>query len=197
MGKLSLPTRKTQESEALESNLAEMRQKSFQSFALLPIKFGCGNQNDDFQVRDERRCVEFVRMNRLERMSRELLEEGTRGDLPVNHQANIYQVNENIASENSNIMSRFEEQLIKDLEKSQLDFNKEIQAMKNQLQTVQLDMHYLALSKMQKNIDSTVIGEQEMKELAVILNRVTGIILTIVNVGLIIYTGMTMFSSEN
>ena len=146
--------------------------------------------NDCFEIADEGNGVEFVRMKRLERMSRELLV----GNLLENNEGNVTQPNDSFANENENKFVKIGEQLAKELQATHKDLQKEIQEMKNQLQTMQLDMHYLALSKMQEIIDSSVIGEQEMKQLAVILNRVTGIILTILNVGLIIYTGLTMFT---
>ena len=194
IGKMSIPTKKTKESEAFESNLEKMRQQEYQSFSAVPIKFGRESLNAYSQMGDERREVELIRMNRLQQMSRRLLEEGTPRDLPVNNQANVIQLNESIVNENDKMIVKIE-QLIKELEGTHKDIQKDNQSIKNEIQALQLDMHYLTLSKMQENIDAAAIGEQEMKQLAVILNRFTGIILTILNVGLIIYTGLTMFST--
>ena len=182
-GKMSIPTRKSRETEAFEAHLEEMRQKAYQSFSTVPIKFERGNLNDCFQVGDERRCVELVRMNRLERMSRELLE-NSQNNFATNSQENVNQTDERVANQNEN-------SIVKVLHAIQKDNQK----MKDDLEALKIDIHYLALSRMQKAIDASVIGEQEMKHLAVILNRLTGILLTILNVGLMIYTGLQMFSA--
>ena len=174
-GKMSIPTKKSRENEAFESNLEEIRSKTLQSFSALPIKFDRGNVNDCLQMSDEINGVELVRMNRLERMSRELLEAGNSHDIAVDTHANCNQQIESAPTMNDNI-------------------NVKIGMLIKLVESTQIDMHYLAISKMQETIDAAALGEQEMKELAVILNRVSGIILTILNVGLIIYTGVTMFS---
>ena len=181
-GKMRIPTKESLENDAFESNLEEMRSKTLQSFSALPNKFERGNVKDCLQMRDEFKGVELGRMNRLERMSRELREVGRSRSFAGNTQANYPQHKESVPTMTDNITVKVA-MLIKLGESTQ----KDIQAM-------QIDMHYLALSKMQKTIDAAALGEQEMKELAVILNRVSGIILTILNVGLIIYTGVTMFS---
>ena len=175
---MSIPTKKSRESEAFDSNLEEMRQKTFHSFSAMPIIFGNGNVHDCLQLGDERKGVEIVRMNRLERMSRELLEERSTPARAVNYEENDMQQNDD-----HNYMVVKMQQMIKLLEE-----------IKKDNQKMEQDMHYMALRDMQKDTDATTIGEQEMKQLAVILNRVSGIILTILNVGLIIKSATTIFS---
>ena len=67
-----------------------------------------------------------------------------------------------------------------------------------QMRTIQLEMnghlHYLALQKMLGNIDPEKTGQEEMKQVAIVVNHLTGIILGTLNIALFIYTTVKMFS---
>ena len=69
---------------------------------------------------------------------------------------------------------------------------KETRQVSIMLRAMQSDLHYLFLERMNKTCNPEEIAKEEWKSLAVIMNRFVGIILTIINVGLIAYTGIIM-----
>ncbi len=78
------------------------------------------------------------------------------------------------------------------LEDRILTLIKETQGMNHHLHKMTEDLNYLAFSKIYKKIDVGSLAVDEMKQLAVILNRITGIILSAINLGFAIYCFITI-----
>ena len=69
--------------------------------------------------------------------------------------------------------------------------------MLESLKAVQKDLHYLVLETMLQKFNPEDIAKEQWKELAVIVNRISGIILSIANIGLAVYTGLVMLTLYN
>ena len=64
------------------------------------------------------------------------------------------------------------------------------------LQEMKEDLHYLALQQMMENFDPEKESQEELKEVAIFVNHLTGIILGILNLGLLLFTAIEMARTD-
>ena len=65
------------------------------------------------------------------------------------------------------------------------------------MKSIEEDIHYLVLEKVRQKFSTDEIAKEEWKALAVVLNRFSGIILSLINIGMLIYAGLVMLTPFN
>ena len=179
LGKVSLPMLKSDEGDIVEDFLKNMRRKSVHQVSLKTSRLsgvtGLVTQEDI-----EENLAEIVKLSRL----------GSRDYL------NLRDRNISCSSETSQMGQEFPATL-KRLSSVMDELKGMIQSEIKVMKCVQSDIHYMTLEKIRNRFSPEEIAKAQMKELAVILNRLTGIILTIFNVALTIYAGLVMLTPWN
>ena len=162
----------------VEEKLEELNTHIVQALGPARIEFPQGIVNSVMDLGNEGSSVELVGMNRDLHESNEVQQE----------RMNVQNSRRNSNSANICPPLNQNQKLIKAINQFQSNVLRAIES-------VDRSLYYLKLSKMHENVEPESVAMQEMKDLAVIVNRITGIILTALNVGLLIYTGLVMFTS--
>ena len=179
LGKVSLPMLKSDEGDIVEDFLKNMRRKSVHQVSLKTSRFSGKTglvANEDI----EENVAEIAKLSRLG--SPEYL--------------NLRERNTSCCSDTPQMGQEFPATL-KRLSNVMDELKGMIQSEIKVMKCVQSDIHYMTLEKIRNRFSPEEIAKAQMKELAVILNRLTGIILTIFNVALIIYAGLVMLTPWN
>ena len=182
LGKLSIPTRKSDEMDIIEDMLSQIRRRSVHRVSL---KQGGLTEVSEL-VGFGHTAESFGEMFRLSRGEERKISEKVDGE---ERTVSISSETPQFGLELPATLNRLST-MIEDIKGS-------IQSEVKTLKGIQSDIHYMALEKIKNRFSPDEIAKEHMKELAVILNRFSGIILTLFNIVLTIYTGLVMFTPWN
>ena len=164
LGKMSLPINKSNENKLIDEELEQVQQHFLNKISKIPRE----QANREW-------CDEFLELGNVDSQEAE----------GRNQNENMCQINE--ASSDSVLNNQQGDKS----EKVWVDRFKEMQKSINMLRR---ENYYFVLLKLKENFDPHGMAQEELKKLAVILNRVSGLVLIIINFLLLFYTGLVMLT---
>ena len=81
--------------------------------------------------------------------------------------------------------------------KSDKPLSESLEKMQNGIDNLKKEIYYFLLLKMKENFDPQGMAQEELKELAVILNSFSGLLLIVINGVLLFYTGLVVLTDYN
>ena len=176
LGRLRIPHKKSYEWKVFEKELLQMRITLLDEISPKGIEFGKLDRREFAALEEPNDLIQLRRFIRRNEEVLNVRQHGATGS----EQDSRYQSTQETHSPELEELKAIATRVLCTLQ---------------EVEDVRKNVRYLVMLSMQKKFEAERIAFRRMKSLAVILNRFAGILLTIVNVGMILFTVIEMLTS--